>query len=248
MQKLTLFVIMLSFVVVACSDSSEPVDNTASARLIRSVVEEVSEPETVSVPEPEKYEEYVLPPPTANIGGYEIPIIEMIGVEELAGLTGRFRDEDPYREYFTTDGRVGTDYCSRRYARTHRVSDCLLDFAFDNRYLGALFLKAPVLVRREILNNLPPVLGEYLAEYLHPDYVSGWITDLDWDRDIEPLDPDEWRDTAWKEDDGLTEVDGYHEQVGQTDYWVRMFWKRRGQAVFEAVKTAVQAGADDTSP
>lgn len=186
-----------------------------------------------------------------------VPTLETFTVESLKELVGKIRNDDPYREYFTIDGHVrdkmgggvGTLYALQTIAQ-------------ENRYLEGVFNSLPVLQRREVLRPVADIVAGYVVEYVHHDDLRSWLVNLDWKRDIEPVNPDWYEATTWPEnqfepvevqvlaageDDAVNDPKAKGFKISKVDLWWRMFWRRRGEAIFNAAKAAVAAQLSEQS-
>ena len=114
----------------------------------------------------------------------------------------------------------------------------------------------PVLARRNLLNVGMELVASYAIEYVHPEHLEEWLLNLEWERDVASIDPDWYRLEVQPENPDIEcisgcsiwpidrnrkiSIDGYHRPISKGDMWVLMFWKRRGEFIFNSAKTAVQ--------
>lgn len=148
-------------------------------------------------------------------------------------LAGRFRDDGIYDDYgyMYADGRG-----SNALTNMQIVADKLQPFY-------ALFESLPVTRRREIMESVGPKAAAFAVGYFHPELLKEGLIDLDWDKDIVSVDPDWYHDTDWPENRyEPTEISGYG-NVSKIELWTRMFWLRRGEAMFDAAKKLVSEAA-----
>lgn len=163
-----------------------------------------------------------------------LPKIQEMNLANVSRLVEVFRQQDPYKEYFTVDGKIHLQKSPED--RGWEMLGILHTIAGGNKYLGELFSKMPMLARRRLLQQATPVVFGYIVEYAHPDLIRAWITSLDWKRDVERVNPDLYRKAAWPEDMAAAIDLPDYGKVSKLDFWVRMFWLRRGEFVFNAVK------------
>lgn len=151
----------------------------------------------------------------------------------------QFLSCDPTGRYFTFDGKLRSDgFYEPTPGRYSVVNIQIVNGRF--RYLESSFEILPVMVRRGLVEIAAPKLAEVLVDYLHEDHINDWLLELDWERDIASLDPDWYLGTDWPEDRTRSvSIEGYHEDISKLDLWVRMWWLRRGEAMFTVAKEAV---------
>lgn len=214
----------------ACS-SNEPAPQPVA------VPEQVETPAVESVPA-------VVPVIQQKPSYEEVPKIDTLNIEAVEESVSQFIQNDPYRELFDIDGKLrehwydGAD-CNRYKGSCIRWQ--LEMFAGQYKHLQKLFDAMPLMARRQFLKDAGPIVMNYAVGYVHPSYIENWLTKLDWSRDIASVDPEWYAKTKWPEDQTQMVELGNLGQMTKTDLWVRMFWLRRGEAVFTAAKTAAIA-------
>ncbi len=147
---------------------------------------------------------------------------------------------DPTGEYFDLAGRIREDGVhfdfgdagANAFANIYAAVGTLRPFFW-------VFERLPVLRRREIMESVGPKAAVFTVEYLHPEQLEEWLLGLDWEQDIAPVNPDWYFGTTWPTDRyERVEIDGYG-SISKIELWVRMFWRRRGEAMFEITKNLV---------
>ena len=180
-----------------------------------------------------------------------VPTLDSINIESVRQLMDTVMEKDPYRENFTIDGHVkenenGVDtlYVVQLIAR-------------ENRYLESVFNAMPILQRREVVQQAANIVASHAVSYMHQNDMRAWLVNYDWKRDIEPVNPDWYQGTEWPENrfepveptlPGTGANEGFVKdpkakgfKISKVDLWWRMFWKRRGEIIFNAAKTSVAA-------
>ena len=171
---------------------------------------------------------------------------------QLTDVLPRWRECDPVAKNFDMDGKLK----NRGYGFLTSIQSAR--DAVMNTGAPDLFESLSPLKKRELVEEALPLIVEYVLVYVHEDHVNDWLLDLEWERDIARLNPD-WYKDPWKSypenqwgDDWDSrplywptdrtekiEIPGYG-SVSRLDFWVRAFWKRRGEALFEAIKAEVE--------
>lgn len=164
-------------------------------------------------------------------------------VDSAQVLVDRLRKCDPMGDYFAINGKVRTNRIGSHESEfnTGRTALTNLQLASGKlHYLQEVYNKMPMLARRKAAEELAPIAAEFAVGYLHEDHLQSWLLELSWEEDIEPIDPQWYQGKDWP-DNRLQpiQIQGYGE-VSKLDLWVRMWWKRRGEALFDAAKDAVQ--------
>lgn len=151
----------------------------------------------------------------------------------VAQMVQTFRECDPLSPFFEMDGHIKmTEYyggwANIFWAMSSKARGPKIAESFD---------KLPVLARRAIFKAALPLVCDWAMEYAHPDELHRYLLDLDWDTNIAPVNPALYwgAGTDWP-DDQLEKIEIAGGQYSKTDYWVAMFWQRRGRYVFEAAK------------
>lgn len=233
MNWIGLVAIVMIVLMTACTKTKQQPQQTQPAPTLAPAPRSRPAPEPTSAPQPvPATQPRPLPEPELVT-----PRTENMSFDAVKGLIGKFGKEDPYRKDFQADGRVVDKKGSS-------ALDTFVKIGMENSYMEKLFNSMPILERRQLLKDAPGVVLPYVVEYAHPLQIKQWVVDLDWKRDIEPVDPDWYRDNEnvkWPPSDWNkpVKIEGY-QTISRTNLWVRMFWKRRGEAVFEAVKAAAK--------
>lgn len=173
-------------------------------------------------------------------------------VVDVERMVSKLSECDPRRAVFTIDGKVRDDAFFLLYdpnekpivsydvgAGYHLLQN-LQSVALKFRSVKQAFDQLPVLQRREILAPAADVAAKYIVGYVHEDHLKEWLLNLDWDRDVVPVDPDWYLGMNWPANRlEKVAIEGFNQKLSKVDLWVRMFWLRRGELVFETAKNAV---------
>jgi hypothetical protein len=236
MRKMFLgVVVFLITVLIAACDSNSPqvqMAETAWAAPPSAVAQASAQ---VTIPEPADPE--VIPGPCGST-----EIRRDMTVEDAEQVVAELRECDPMGEYFDLSGRLWDDRYAGWLNEASPGVNTLINMqivAGELRPFYRLFEALSVAQRRQIMETVGPQVAAFAVWYLHPQHVQEWLLDLDWERDIAPVDLDWYSETIWPENRyERVSLFGYGE-VSKIELWVRMFWKRRGEAMFEATKELV---------
>src|SRR3989338_5438784 len=107
----------------------------------------------------------------------------------------------------------------------------------------------PILQRREVVQQAASIVASHAVSYMHQNDMRAWLVNYDWVRDIEPVNPDWYQGTEWPENrlepveptlssdnesGRIKDPKAKGLKLSKVDIWWRMFWKRRGEIIFNA--------------
>ena len=242
--------IMLALLVAAsaCSNKKEEPQQARQSPQAQPTQTAVAQPETPKQLAPAKTEEDVMKEWRDEKG---IPTLDSITIESVRQLANTVMEKDPYSEHFTIDGHVSEGFGNG--VDTLFVAQLI---ARQNRYLESVFNKMPVLQRREVVQQAANIVASHATSYLHPNDLRAWLVNYEWKRDIEPVNPDWYQGTKWPENrlepveptlssdnesGRIKDPKAKGFKLSKVDLWWRMFWKRRGEIIFNAAKSAAAA-------
>jgi hypothetical protein len=185
------------------------------------------------------------------------PRLGVLNLESIQKFTTEVRGCDPLKSYFTIDGRIRKDNWESEHASIAFLGNMqMLSHPF--RDLKSSFDNLSLLEQRAIIGPAMNLIAPAVVEYVHRSHLNDFLLSLDWERDIAWVDPQWYDGTNWPEDrfkpvalttrtwsGGESDSAVYvasvpSRKLSKIDLWVRMFWLRRGELVFNTAKAAVQ--------
>jgi len=142
---------------------------------------------------------------------------------------------DPYKDYFAEDGTM---------SRPVSLLDQLHD---DLSGLKRAWYLLPEAARKALLPQVMPLVARGVGAYASPRDIHRYLMDLDWERDIAPVNPDWYYSekygstVQWSDDDNKPILLPGYGEVARLDLKYRIAWQHQGRETFEAAKRAFAA-------
>jgi len=181
----------------------------------------------------------------AKRGNYHI---EPATPDSAKALVSRIRECDPMRDYFAYGGIIKSDQYGFKdeteYPEPNKSVIKLKNMQTVSRklaWIDDVFTSLPLEDRDGVVEKAMPLVADFVVDYLHKDHLEGWLLDLQWSKDIQPVKPSWYQEINWPDDRSkAVQIDGYDQKLSKIDLWVRMWWKRRGKPLFKRAKKAVK--------
>src|SRR3989344_2222951 len=178
------------------------------------------------------------------------PGMEIFDLESLKQALVHLRNCDPFKEYFTIEGRIRMDNWPGEHPSSTFLGNLQM-LAYPLRHLKQAFENLSIPDRRQILIPAMKLVAPAVVGYVHRSYLEDYLLKLDWAKDVASVDPVWYGATSWPADRfqrvSVSMPDGEgsklvspERKLSKVDLWVRMFWLRRGELVFNTAKEAVR--------